>query len=84
MRRTTILGALVGVGLLVVLARRAKLHERLMARCETMFERMPDTFPPKKMTRGIDEIRLKTTRILDLLEADEEETDRPQVPEASA
>lgn len=69
MRRTVIIGAIVGVGVMVVRTRGMKLHERLMAACERMFERMPDTFPPKKAFRGIDEIRSNTARIADLLES---------------
>ena len=65
MRRIVIVGAFVGVGILIVRARVPKLHERLMARCEAMFERMPDTFPPKQMMRGIEETRVKTGRILE-------------------
>lgn len=76
MRRTAMVGALVGVGVLVVWTRRAKLHERLMAQCEAMFERMPDGFPPKKMLRGIEEIGVRTTRILNLLEAQKENADK--------
>ena len=72
MRRTVIVGVLVGVGVLTVRARLPKLHERLMARCEAMFERMPDTFPPKKMMGGIAEIRANTERILELLAADKQ------------
>ena len=63
-----------------VRARVPKLHERLVARCESMFERMPDTFPPKKMMRGIEEIRVKTGRILELLETS---TDVPAEPALS-
>ena len=68
MRRIVMVGAVMGAGILIVRARAPKLHERLMARCESMFERMPDTFPPKQMMRGIEEIRVKTGRILELLE----------------
>jgi hypothetical protein len=35
-----------------------------MRHCEQMFEQMPDDFPPKRMMRGIDEIREQNTRIL--------------------
>jgi hypothetical protein len=84
MRRIVIVGALVGFGVLVVRLRAPKLHERVMAHCEGMFERMPDTFPPKKMMRGIEDIRVKTTRILELLEADKEAADKPQLPDASS
>jgi hypothetical protein len=83
MRRILVFGALVGLGILIVRARAPKLHERLMARCEGMFERMPDTLPPKKMMSGIEEIRVTTARILELLEARKDEADKPEVPDAS-
>ena len=50
-----------------------------MARCEAMFEQMPDDFPPKRMMRGIEEMRVNTARIAELLEARNDETDEPQV-----
>ena len=73
MRRILIVGAVAGVGFLIlrVIAPKLKLHERLMARCEAMFERMPDQCPPKRMMRGIDQTQATTARILDLLEAPE-------------
>ena len=80
MRRTAVVGVPICVGVLVVLARRAKLHDRVMAHCEAMFERLPDTFPPKRMMRGVEEIRVKTARILELLEAENNETDRRLSP----
>lgn len=83
MRRIVILGALVGVGILVARARVPKLHERLMARCETMFERMPDTFPPKKMMRGIEEIRVTSGRILELLETRTDKADESGISDTS-
>lgn len=39
------------------------LGERAMKRCEEMFDRMPEEFPPKRMMRGIEEIEEQTTRI---------------------
>ena len=84
MRRIAIVGAFVGLGILVVRARVPKLHERLMARCEGMFERMPDTFPPKRMMRGIEEIRVNTARILELLEARKDEASEPEAPDTSS
>ena len=68
MRRIAITAALTGVGVLVIRALAPKLHERLLAGCERMFERMPDDFPPKRMMRGIEEIRADTARTLELLE----------------
>jgi hypothetical protein len=72
MRRIVIIGALAAVGFVVARKVAPKVGQRLMARCEAMFERMPDDFPPKRMMRGIEEIRAKTTRILELLEARKE------------
>ena len=69
MRRMVVVGALVGVAVVIVRRLAPGLHERLMARCEGMFERMPDTFPPKRVMRGIDEIRATTARIQELVEA---------------
>lgn len=78
MRRTLVVGVFVGVGYLILRTRLPKLHERLMRRCEGMLERMPDEFPPKRAMRGIEEINVKTARILELLEARDIETDRPE------
>ena len=72
MRRIALVAAFAGVGMLVARAVGPKLHDRLMARCENMFERAPDTFPPKRMMNGIDEVRRSTARIMDLLEAKDE------------
>lgn len=83
MRRMAIIGGVVGVVVLVVRSRGAKLHERVMANYEAMFDRMPDTFPPKRMMLGIDEIRDKTDRILALLQT-EEKAVTPPVPEAGS
>ena len=82
MRRIAIIGALAGVGLLALRGRMPKLHGRVMARCEGMFERMPDTFPPKKMMRGIEETRATTARIEQLLAAHADEAVEPKVAEA--
>jgi hypothetical protein len=67
-RRILIAASVAGVGVLVARAMAPKLHDRLMARCERMFEQMPDDFPPKRMMRGIEEIRANTARTLELLE----------------
>jgi hypothetical protein len=73
MKRFLFVVALLGAG--VVVARKAKLHQRVMAHCEGMFEQMPDTFPPKRMMLGIEKIRADTTRILTLLEGRSDEED---------
>lgn len=84
MRRLAVFGALVGVTVVIVRRLAPGLHERLMARCEGMFERMPDTFPPKRMMRGIDEIRATTARIQELVEARADETTEPGPSRADA
>jgi hypothetical protein len=83
MRRLVIVGVLAGVGILVARVRVPKLHERLSARCDAMFQRMPDTFPPKQMMRGIEEILVKTGLILDLLETSTDEAAAPAIPDRS-
>jgi hypothetical protein len=69
MGRKAIGVAFAGVGVLAARALGPRLHARLMAGCERMFEQMPDTFPPKRMMRGIEEIRANSARTLALLEA---------------
>src|SRR5512133_3147620 len=70
MRRLATAAVLTGVGVLVARAivPKLKLHERLMARCERMFQEMPEDLPPKRIMRGIEEIRADTARTLELLE----------------
>jgi hypothetical protein len=77
MRRIAIIGALAGVGILILRGRMPRLHERVMAHCEGMFERMPDTFPPKRMMRGVEEISATTARIEQLLELRADEAVEP-------
>ena len=72
MRRRAIGVTLTGIGVLVARALAPRLHARLMAGCERMFEQMPDKFPPKRMLRGIEEIRANSARTLALLEAREQ------------
>jgi hypothetical protein len=72
MRRRAIGGAIAGVGVLAARALAPRLHARLMAGCERMFEQMPDSFPPKRMMRGIEEVRENSARTLSLLEAREQ------------
>lgn len=80
MRRIATVAALTGVGVLVarVVVPKLKLHERGMAGCEHMFRQMPEDFPPKRMMRGIEEIRANTARTLELLE--ERKTDEAEPP----
>jgi hypothetical protein len=49
------------------------LGERAMRKCEQMFDRMPEDFPPKRMQRGIEQIREQNTQILRRLEQEEHE-----------
>jgi hypothetical protein len=57
------------VSALVVLRRfGSTLKQRAMRKCEEMFQRMPEDFPPKRMLRGVDEIRGQNTLILHRLE----------------
>jgi hypothetical protein len=84
MRKVVTVGALLGVGLLIAWARGARLHERLMARCEAMFERMPDTFPPKRAMGSIEETRVATARILHLLESRTNDAHEPERFDASS
>ena len=72
LRRTVVAAGLGVVGVAVVRAGAPKLRALLTARCEAMFEQMPDAFPPKKMMRGIEQTRLQTARIVELLEAGKE------------
>jgi hypothetical protein len=68
MRRLVIAGTLTGVGVLAARALGPQLRERCMAGAERMFEQAPETFPPKRMLRGIEQTRANTERILELLE----------------
>jgi hypothetical protein len=81
MRRIAIIGALAGVGILILRSQMPKLQERVMAHCEGMFERMPDTFPPKTIMRDIDEIRATTARIEHMLEVRADKAVEPKVAE---
>jgi hypothetical protein len=84
MRRIVIVGGAAAVGFLIVRAIVPKLRDRVMTRCEGMFEQMPEEFPPKKMMRGIDEISNKTARILELLEARKDEAVEPTLADGSS
>ena len=39
-------------------------HTWAMGKCQEMFEHMPEEFPPKRVMRGIEEIRDQNARIL--------------------
>lgn len=68
MKRIATRLALVGAGVLTLRALAPRLHRRMLAACEHMFEEMPDSFPPKRMLRGIEEIRANSARTVELLE----------------
>jgi hypothetical protein len=65
----------IGAGVVAARALAPKLHARLVAGCERMFEQMPDSFPPKRMMRGIEEIRATSVRTLALLETQTREAE---------
>lgn len=63
------------IGTAVLVAAGAALHrfgpalgKRAMDKCHDMFDHMPEDFPPKRMMRGIEEIREQNSRILLYLE----------------
>lgn len=67
-----IIGAAVFVGAVAALRRFGPaLEERAMRKCEQMFDRTPEDFPPKRMLHGIEEIRAQNTQILRQLEQEE-------------
>lgn len=89
MRRIAIRAAVIGGVAVAARVLAPKLHARMLATCEGMFEHMPEDFPPKRMMGGIEEIRANTTRILELLEEGtrtqpnpQEEPPRPTAEEA--
>ena len=68
MRRLAISAAVVGGVLVAARVLAPKLHARMLAACQGMFEHMPEDFPPRKIMGGIEEIRENTSRTLELLE----------------
>lgn len=55
----------VGAGILILVRRFGPaLGQRMMRKCEEMFDRMPEDFPPKQMMRGIEDIREQNAEIL--------------------
>lgn len=83
-RRIAIGAALGGIGVLVARASAPKVHARLMAGCERMFEQMPESFPPKRMMRGLEEIRANSARTLALLEERAQAAEAEPLGEASS
>jgi hypothetical protein len=77
--KKTIVGAAVFVAAIAALRRFGPaLHERAMRKFQEMFEHMPEELPPKRIMRGIEEIREQNARILHHL--DEQRTALPAVP----
>ena len=68
MRLVAVGAAFTVLGVLGMRALAPRLHARLLAACERMFEEMPESFPPKRMMRGIEEINANSARTLALLE----------------
>ena len=68
MRKIAISAAVIGGVLVAARVLAPKLHARMLAACQGMFEHMPEDFPPKRMMGGIEEIRANTMRTLELLE----------------
>ena len=70
--KKVLIGAAVLVAALAALRRFGPaLEERAMRKCEQMFDRMSEDFPPKRMVRGIEQIRKQNTQILRRLEEEE-------------
>lgn len=70
--KRSIVGAAVFLAAVAALRRFGPaLGARAMRKCEEMFDRMPEDFPPKRMMRSIEEIREQNTRILRHLETGE-------------
>jgi hypothetical protein len=67
MRRLVIGAAVVGGVVVAARALGPKMHSEMLAKCQGMFEQMPEDFPPKRIMGGIEEIRANQTRILELL-----------------
>lgn len=64
MRKVLVAAALAAGVLTLVRGFGPRLGERAMRKCEEMLDRMPDDFPPKRMMRGIDDIREQNDEIL--------------------
>jgi hypothetical protein len=68
MRRVAVGAAFTALAVLALRSLAPRVHTRLLAACERMFEEMPESFPPKRMLRGIEEISANSERTLELLE----------------
>jgi hypothetical protein len=71
MRRVAVGAAFAALAVVALRALAHRLHARLLVACERMFEEMPESFPPKRMLRGIEEISANSERTLELLEGRE-------------
>jgi hypothetical protein len=78
MRRIAISAAVIGGVVVAARVLAPKLHARMLATCEGVFEHMPEDFPPKRMMGGIEEIRANTARILEFLEERTRTQPKPQ------
>jgi hypothetical protein len=67
MRRVAV-GAAAALAVVALRALAPRLHARLLVACERMFEEMPESFPPKRMLRGIEAISANSERTLEILE----------------
>jgi hypothetical protein len=68
MRKIATAALLTGAGVVAARLLGPQMRERWMAGAERMFEQAPETFPPKRILRGIEETRANTARILELIE----------------
>ena len=71
MRRVAVGAGFAGLAVVALRALAPRLHARLLVACERMFDEMPESFPPKRMLRGIEEISANSERALELLESRE-------------
>ena len=69
-----VIGIAVALVLLLAVVRRfgPALRDRAMAKCQEMFDRMPEDFPPKRSLQKLEEIGEQNTRILRHLEQQDE------------
>lgn len=74
MKKLMVVAAVLVTGFFVLRRFGPRLKERAMRKCEEMFDRMPDRFPPKRMMRGIDEVRVQNAEILRLLRSEDGRT----------
>jgi hypothetical protein len=68
MKKLVISTVVLAVAVLALRRFGPALGQKAMKKCEEMFDHMPEDFPPKRMIRGIDEIREQSARIVHDLE----------------